>query len=85
MTTEKKAQPERFGTDYVILREGADTNQEGHALYAAIGNTTASNDISAINAILGNEPTAGKYIAIPSRSFRVREVTVSTVTQTKVN
>lgn len=82
MTTEKKdkpeAKPERTGTEYVVL----EVRENG---YGKLGSVVASNDTAAISAVLAKPPKAGKYIAVPSRSFRVREVTVSTVTQTKVN
>ena len=42
----------------------------------------AVNDIQAIKQVLGEHPQAGKYVGIPLRSLRVREV--GTETQVKV-
>lgn len=81
-TAEKKV--DKTGTEYVVLRQEALSEDGGAAQYTSVETVSAANDIAAINAALGENPTAGTYLAIPARSFRVRVVSVATVTQTKV-
>ena len=78
MTSETK--PERTGTEYVVLK--ASTAVEGN--FEKIGVVYAGNDTAAIARLNAGNPDAGKYVAIPKRSFREREVTVQSVTQTRV-
>lgn len=79
--TAKAAKP---GTEYVVLTAQAVTEEGAAPSYTLAGTVTAANDIAAINAALGENPTAGDYVAVPARSFRMRAVSVATVTQTKV-
>jgi hypothetical protein len=74
--------PERTGTKYVVL--SLVTEEYGTQYYIEINRVTANNDMAAITAALGEDPTTGTYVAVPKRSFREREVTVESVTQTRV-
>lgn len=67
--------------DYEVYRVGQGTltvvpTPEGGTVF------TALNDVQAIKAALGESPAAGKYVAVPLRSLRVRDV--GTETQVKV-
>jgi hypothetical protein len=67
--------------DYEVYQVGAGTL---HVVTTPEGGTvvSAANDIKAIQAALGGQAQAGKYVAIPLRSLRVREV--GTETQVRV-
>jgi len=73
MTEDKK------GTEYMVLLASEDLVH-----YESLGLVTANNDIGAIKVILGQEPQAGTYVAVPRRSFRERQVAVLSVTQTQI-
>lgn len=77
MAEASSATPKRKNgpVDYEVYRVGQGTLQ-------FVGPATAVNDIKAIQAALGEKPTAGKYVAVPVRVLRVREV--GTETQVKV-
>lgn len=75
--TKPKAKP---GTEYIVLKVNVIDENDG-VNYTSLGTTTANNDVQAIKVILGNEPEAGNYVAIPVRSFKVRGVSAATETR----
>jgi hypothetical protein len=80
--TDTKTKDKPKGTEYVVLQV---VNDESGATYRTLGTAKASNDKQAILGILGKTPEAGKYVAIPGRSFNVRQVGAETVTRVTLN
>jgi hypothetical protein len=64
---------ETKGTDYVVFQHSS--SEEGQIL-TDVGKATAVNDIKAIKAVAGDNPSATAYVAIPVRNLKVRNVTV---------
>jgi hypothetical protein len=78
MTDTKKT-----GTEYTVLQVVV-TDESDDVIYAPVATVTANNDKQAILAAVGENPTPGNYVAIPVRSFHVRQVGAKTVTSVTV-
>lgn len=72
----------KAGTEYVVLQ--LVDNKDATYYYVEINKVTANNDKQAITKVLGDEPSPGDYVAIPARSFKVRQVSSSTETRITV-